>query len=67
MVQDPTVLDLLVPTLKQTQKSEDMIVDMLKYTQKDLDAALEKAQKQVRRVTCHLSLKLTGTPVRWER
>ncbi|KAF4089845.1 hypothetical protein AMELA_G00042940 [Ameiurus melas] len=46
VVQDPTVLDLLVPTLKQTQESEDMIVDMLKYTQKDLDTALEKARKQ---------------------
>lgn len=47
MVQDPTVLDLLVPTLKQTQKSEDVIVDMLKYTQRDLDTALEKARGQV--------------------
>ncbi|MCJ8731081.1 hypothetical protein PDJAM_G00191810 [Pangasius djambal] len=46
VVQDPTVLDLLVPTLKQTQRSEDVIVDMLKYTQKDLDAALEKTRKQ---------------------
>lgn len=50
MVQDPTVLDLLVPTLKQTQaqRSEDVIVDMLKYTQRDLDAALETAREQVR-------------------
>lgn len=46
-VQDPIVVDLLVPTLKQTQRSDDVIVDMLKYTQKDLDTALEKAQKQV--------------------
>ncbi|MCI4376908.1 hypothetical protein PGIGA_G00193840 [Pangasianodon gigas] len=46
VVQDPTVLDLLVPTLKQTQRSDDVIVDMLKYTQKDLDAALEKTKKQ---------------------
>ncbi|KAB5582203.1 hypothetical protein PHYPO_G00184440 [Pangasianodon hypophthalmus] len=46
VVQDPAVLDLLVPTLKQTQRSEDVIVDMLKYTQKDLDAALEKTRKQ---------------------
>ncbi|XP_053358815.1 transforming acidic coiled-coil-containing protein 3 isoform X1 [Clarias gariepinus] len=45
-VQDPIVVDLLVPTLKQTQRSDDVIVDMLKYTQKDLDTALEKAQKQ---------------------
>lgn len=48
MVQDPTVLDLLVPTLKQARRCEDVIVDMLKYTQKDLDAALETTQKQVR-------------------
>ncbi|XP_046727463.1 transforming acidic coiled-coil-containing protein 3 isoform X1 [Silurus meridionalis] len=45
-VQDPTVLDLLVPTMKQTQMSEDVIVDMLLYTQKDMDTALEKAQQQ---------------------
>ncbi|XP_062851749.1 transforming acidic coiled-coil-containing protein 3 [Trichomycterus rosablanca] len=46
VVQDPTVLDLLVPTLKPPQRIEDVIVDMLKYTQKDLDDALEKAHKK---------------------
>ncbi|KAG9274963.1 transforming acidic coiled-coil-containing protein 3 [Astyanax mexicanus] len=46
VVQDPTVLDLLVPTLKQPQKSEGVIVDVLKYSQKDMDAAMERARKQ---------------------
>ncbi len=43
-----------------------MNVDMLKYSQEDLDTALEMTRKQVRRVTRHLSLKLTGTAVQWE-
>ena len=47
VVQDPTVLDLLVPTLKQPQRSEDVIVDVLMYSQKDMDAAMERARKQV--------------------
>ncbi|KAL7889175.1 hypothetical protein AOLI_G00014330 [Acnodon oligacanthus] len=46
VVQDPTVLDLLVPTLKQPQRSEDVIVDVLMYSQKDMDAAMERARKQ---------------------
>ncbi|KAL7876834.1 hypothetical protein SRHO_G00034770 [Serrasalmus rhombeus] len=46
VVQDPTVLDLLVPTLKQPPRSEDVIVDVLMYSQKDMDAAMERARKQ---------------------
>lgn len=47
VVQDPTVLDLLVPTLKQPVKMEDSIIEVLKYSQRDMDAALQKAEKQV--------------------
>ncbi|XP_026885941.2 transforming acidic coiled-coil-containing protein 3 [Electrophorus electricus] len=46
VMKDPTVLDLLVPTFKQAQKSEDFIVDVLKYSEKDMDAAMERARKQ---------------------
>lgn len=48
-MQDPTPLDLLVPTLKQPPMS-DVIVDVLKYSQKDMDAALERAHKQVSKI-----------------
>lgn len=46
VVPDPTVLDLLVPTLKQPVKIEDSIIEVLKYSQRDMDAALQKAEKQ---------------------
>ncbi|XP_052007308.1 transforming acidic coiled-coil-containing protein 3-like [Xyrauchen texanus] len=46
VVPDPTVLDLLVPTFKQPFKMEDSIIDVLKYSQRDLDAALQKADRQ---------------------
>lgn len=60
MVPDPAALDLLVPTLKQTQRSEDVIVDMLKYTQKDLDSALESAHKQARETYEHVACRCQG-------
>lgn len=47
VVPDPTVLDLLVPTLKQPVKTEDSIIEVLKYSQRDMDAALQKADRQV--------------------
>uniref|UniRef100_A0A8C1WLQ2 Transforming, acidic coiled-coil containing protein 3 n=1 Tax=Cyprinus carpio TaxID=7962 RepID=A0A8C1WLQ2_CYPCA len=43
---DPAVLDLLVPTLKQPVKTEDSIIEVLKYSQRDMDAALQKAERQ---------------------
>uniref|UniRef100_A0A673M6F6 Transforming acidic coiled-coil-containing protein 3-like n=1 Tax=Sinocyclocheilus rhinocerous TaxID=307959 RepID=A0A673M6F6_9TELE len=46
VVPDPTVLDLLVPTLKQPVKTEDSIIEFLKYSQRDMDAALQKAERQ---------------------
>ncbi|RXN05010.1 transforming acidic coiled-coil-containing 3-like isoform X1 [Labeo rohita] len=46
VVPDPTVLDLLVPTLKQPVKTEDSIIEVLKYSQRDMDAALQKAERQ---------------------
>ncbi|KAA0718162.1 Transforming acidic coiled-coil-containing protein 3 [Triplophysa tibetana] len=46
VVQDPSVLDLLVPTLKQPVKMEDSIIEVLKYSQRDMDASLERAEKQ---------------------
>ncbi|XP_067241486.1 transforming acidic coiled-coil-containing protein 3 isoform X2 [Chanodichthys erythropterus] len=46
VVPDPTVLDLLVPTLKQPVKTEDSIIEVLKYSQRDMDAALQKADRQ---------------------
>ncbi|XP_052429249.1 transforming acidic coiled-coil-containing protein 3 isoform X1 [Carassius gibelio] len=45
VVPDPTVLDLLVPTLKQSVKTEDSIIEVLKYSQRDMDAALQKAER----------------------
>ncbi|XP_059421918.1 transforming acidic coiled-coil-containing protein 3-like isoform X2 [Carassius carassius] len=45
VVPDPTVLDLLVPTLKQPMKTEDSIIEVLKYSQRDMDAALQKAER----------------------
>lgn len=47
MVPDPTVLDLLVPTLKQPVKMEDSIIEVLKYSQRDMDTSLQRAEKQV--------------------
>ncbi len=44
---DPNVLDLLVHPLKQPVKTADSIIDVLKYSQRDLDAALQKAERQV--------------------
>uniref|UniRef100_A0A8C1XK00 Transforming, acidic coiled-coil containing protein 3 n=1 Tax=Cyprinus carpio TaxID=7962 RepID=A0A8C1XK00_CYPCA len=46
VVPDPTVLDLLVPTLKQPVKTEDSIIEVLKYSQRDMDAALQKAERR---------------------
>nr|XP_055025399.1 transforming acidic coiled-coil-containing protein 3 [Misgurnus anguillicaudatus]XP_055025400.1 transforming acidic coiled-coil-containing protein 3 [Misgurnus anguillicaudatus]XP_055025401.1 transforming acidic coiled-coil-containing protein 3 [Misgurnus anguillicaudatus] len=46
VVPDPTVLDLLVPTLKQPVKAEESIIEVLKYSQKDMDAALQRADRQ---------------------
>ncbi|KAK9964236.1 hypothetical protein ABG768_005428 [Culter alburnus] len=46
VVPDPTVLDLLVPTLKQPVRTEDSIIEVLKYSQRDMDAALQKADRQ---------------------
>ncbi|KAI7805795.1 transforming acidic coiled-coil-containing protein 3 [Triplophysa rosa] len=46
VVPDPTVLDLLVPTLKQPVKMEDSIIEVLKYSQRDMDASLQRAEKQ---------------------
>ncbi|XP_059373199.1 transforming acidic coiled-coil-containing protein 3-like isoform X2 [Carassius carassius] len=46
VVPDPAVLDLLVPTLKQPVKTEDSIIEVLKYSQRDMDAALQKAERQ---------------------
>ncbi|XP_051504449.1 transforming acidic coiled-coil-containing protein 3-like [Myxocyprinus asiaticus] len=46
VVPDPTVLDLLVPTFKQPLKTEDSIIEVLKYSQRDMDAALQKADRQ---------------------
>ncbi|XP_073691012.1 transforming acidic coiled-coil-containing protein 3 [Garra rufa] len=46
VVPDPTVLDLLVHTLKQPVKTEDSIIEVLKYSQRDMDAALQKAERQ---------------------
>lgn len=47
VVPDPTVLDLLVPALKPPVKTEDSIIEVLKYSQKDMNAALQKADRQV--------------------
>lgn len=46
VVPDPTVLDLLVPALKPPVRTEDSIIEVLKYSQKDMDAALQKADRQ---------------------
>ncbi|KAG1934419.1 transforming acidic coiled-coil-containing protein [Pimephales promelas] len=46
VVPDPTVLDLLVHTLKQPVKTEDSIIDVLKYSQRDVDAMLQKADRK---------------------
>ncbi|TST98546.1 ATP-dependent RNA helicase TDRD9 [Bagarius yarrelli] len=46
VVQDPIIIEPLVPSLQEAERSEDVIVDMLMYTQKDLDTALEKMRKQ---------------------
>ncbi|ROL49699.1 Transforming acidic coiled-coil-containing protein 3 [Anabarilius grahami] len=46
VVPDPTVLDLLIPTLKQPVKTEDSIIEVLKYSQRDMDAALQKADRR---------------------
>ncbi|XP_016090822.1 transforming acidic coiled-coil-containing protein 3-like isoform X1 [Sinocyclocheilus grahami] len=46
VVPDPTVLDLLLPTLKQPVKTENSIIEVLKYSQRDMDAALQKAERQ---------------------
>ncbi|XP_052468715.1 transforming acidic coiled-coil-containing protein 3 [Carassius gibelio] len=46
VVPDPAVLDLLVPTLKQPVKTEESIIEVLKYSQRDMDAALQKAERQ---------------------
>ncbi|XP_067277642.1 transforming acidic coiled-coil-containing protein 3 isoform X2 [Pseudorasbora parva] len=46
VVPDPTVLDFLVPTLKHPIKTEDSIIEVLKYSQRDMDAALQKADRQ---------------------
>ncbi|CAM4726017.1 unnamed protein product [Leuciscus chuanchicus] len=43
---DPTVLDLLVHTLKQPVKTEDSIIEVLKYSQRDMDAILQKADRK---------------------
>ncbi|XP_077092666.1 transforming acidic coiled-coil-containing protein 3 [Siphateles boraxobius] len=45
VVPDPTVLDLLVHTLKQPVKTEDSIIEVLKYSQRDMDAILQKADR----------------------
>lgn len=47
VVPDPTVLDLLVHTLKQPVKTEDSIIEVLKYSQRDMDAILQKADRKV--------------------
>ncbi|XP_060727640.1 transforming acidic coiled-coil-containing protein 3 isoform X1 [Tachysurus vachellii] len=58
VVQDPSVLDLLVPTLTQARGSEEVIVDMLKYTQNDMDAALEKTRKQAEEKEAELKVQI---------
>ncbi|TRY93357.1 hypothetical protein DNTS_032852 [Danionella cerebrum] len=46
VVPDATVMDLLVPALKQPAKMEDTIIEVLKYSQRDMDAALLNAERQ---------------------
>ncbi|XP_056110962.1 transforming acidic coiled-coil-containing protein 3 isoform X2 [Rhinichthys klamathensis goyatoka] len=46
VVPDPTVLDLLVHTLKQPVKTEDSIIEVLKYSQRDMDAILQQANRK---------------------
>ncbi|XP_056616481.1 transforming acidic coiled-coil-containing protein 3 [Triplophysa dalaica] len=58
VVPDPTVLDLLVPTLKEPVKMEDSIIEVLKYSQRDMDASLQRAEKQAEERQQQMSAKI---------
>ncbi|XP_056151508.1 transforming acidic coiled-coil-containing protein 3 [Lampris incognitus] len=46
VIQNPPMLDSLVPPFPQPANTEDAIIEMLKYSQKDLDAAIAKVQAE---------------------